>query len=66
MTTITQENNTTTTMIPAIESKEPEMKTVYRGYCVCTDLSLALDEETLYYLEYHNKTHFFVSKFPSA
>lgn len=67
MTTITQENTTTTTTnIPVIESKEPEMKTVYRGYCIRTDLSSTLDEETLYYLEHHNKTHFYVSKFPSA
>lgn len=65
MTTITQENKQTT-LIPAIGLNEPEMKTVYRGYCVRTDLSLTLDEETLYYLEYHNKTHFYVSKFPSA
>ncbi|MGE7983747.1 hypothetical protein [Solibacillus sp. NPDC093137] len=41
-------------------------KTVLRAFCIKNDSSSNLDEKTLYYMEPHNKTHYFVSKFPSA
>lgn len=41
-------------------------KTVLRAFCIKNDSSSNLDEKTLYYMEPHNRTHYFVSKFPSA
>ena len=41
-------------------------KNVLRAFCIKTDLSLNLEDNTLYYLEPHSNSHCYVSRFPSA